>query len=194
MRAGLLLLVVLCGGCSLFQSAPDAAPTGDPSTLRCWHLEGKIAVRDEHDSGSAYVHWQQRDNRFHLRISGPLGAGAAVAYGDDETVVMRLADDHVMIGRTAEALVARHFGWRVPFASLDWWARGLETPGSAAAITRDETGLAREIHQDGWQILLQDYDEYDGYRLPVRIELNQPPRRVRVRIRDWQPGNCRIDT
>ncbi len=194
MRRSFLLLVLLCSGCSALQQTPTAPVPGRASDLDCWHLEGKIAVRDENDSGSAYVHWRHAGDEFHLQISGPLGTGAAVAYGNASRVVMRLADDRILVGRTAEALVARHFGWRIPFAALDWWARGLPIPGEPAEITDGPDQLPAQLNQAGWNVLIQQYGSYSGYQLPEKLELNQGERRVRVRIRDWLPGNCTLES
>ncbi len=193
MRAGFLLLCVLFSGCAALRTATPPLADRDPAGLRCWHMEGKVGVRDEHDSGSAHFLWQQREREFFLKVTGPLGMGAAVAYGDGSSVVMRLKDDQVMVGRTAQALVAQHFGWRVPFDEMVWWARGIPAPGNQSQAQRDAQGQLAVLRQDGWQVLFQAYEEFDGYQLPVKMELTQDIRRVRVRIKDWLPGECRLD-
>ena len=127
-------------------------------------------------------------------MSGPLGVGSAKAYGNDSHAVMRLKDDTIRVGRSAEALVAQQFGWRVPFQELNWWARGVPAPGAEAAGDPDPQGGLHTIRQDGWLVVLQEYAAFDGYRLPVKMEMTQGElRRVRVRIREWQPGNCHLD-
>lgn len=170
---------------------PSMGPR-DPSELRCWHLEGKIAVRDPEDSGSAYVRWRQSNRAYELDISGPLGTGAAAIYGDGSRVVMRLSEDKVIVSRTPEALLRTHFGWEVPISGLNWWARGLAIPGAPHQLEKGPDGRPVRLQQEGWDVQFLEYESHIGYPLPVKLELNQGERRVRMRIRDWQPHNCEL--
>ena len=83
-----LALVTLLAGCSGLSTREAVEQgLGDParwqahkqqiSTLDGWQINGKVGIRAPRDSGSGTLFWLQRQDYADIRLSGPLGRGAA---------------------------------------------------------------------------------------------------------------------
>lgn len=79
--------IALLAGCAGFGARESVEGQGSPaqwkqhkaqlSSIDGWQIEGKVGVRAPKDSGSGTLFWLQRQDYFDIRLSGPLGRGAA---------------------------------------------------------------------------------------------------------------------
>ena len=80
-------LIALLAGCAGFGARESVEGQGNPAqwkqhksqlaSIDGWQIEGKVGVRAPKDSGSGTLFWLQRQDYYDIRLSGPLGRGAA---------------------------------------------------------------------------------------------------------------------
>lgn len=176
----LLLLILGLSGCAgLAPREPAAVPAAD-----AWALEGRIALRLEDEGWHASVLWEQRAERYHIRLQGPLGQGALELTGGPAGVVLERADGRISQARDPDILLYQETGWQLPVSGLRYWVRGRPLPELEARSRRDDQGRLVELHQAGWDIRYTDF--FDTGALPRRIELVNGEVRVRLVIDAWQ--------
>lgn len=79
--------LALLSGCAGLTSHEALEGQGDAQTwkthkqqlseLDAWQIDGKVGIRAPRDSGSGTLFWLQRQGYYDIRLSGPLGRGAA---------------------------------------------------------------------------------------------------------------------
>lgn len=197
LQAGLLGVVVLLGAC---ETTPEVVAVDDPqrvfaermarlAAIEQWAAVGKLGIQSARDSWSAGIQWRQNRDSYSIRLSGPLGQGLMELYGTPGLVEMRTADDSVHRARTAEELMLNHAGWRVPLTGMRYWILGRPDPEARIlAVELDPGGRLAELHQLGWVIRFQRYDEFDGIALPTRLTLENPRIRGKLVVRSWRTG------
>jgi outer membrane lipoprotein LolB len=132
--------------------------------------------------------WLQRQDYYDIRLSGPLGRGAARLTGrPGSSVVLEVANQGRFEAPTPEALLEQQLGWKLPVSHLVWWVRGLPAPDSKSTLNVDSMGRLATLQQDGWSLEYLSYTEQDGYALPERIKLHGQDLDVTLVIKDWQP-------
>ena len=153
----------------------------------CWQIEGKIGVRAPKDSGSGTLFWLQRQDYYDIRLSGPLGRGAARLTGRPGQVSLEVANQGRYEAPSPEALLEEQVGWKLPVSHLVWWVRGLPAPDSKSRLSLNGDSRLATLEQDGWQVEYLSYVEQSGYWLPERIKLHGSNLDVTLVIKDWQP-------
>lgn len=191
--SGLLVL----SGCSLFTSQEAVQGQGNSAQWQAhkqqiaaidgWQISGKMGIRAPSDSGSATLFWLQRQDYFDIRLSGPLGSGAARLSGHPDEVLLDIANQGQFRANSPEDLLEARLGWRLPISNLFWWVRGLPAPNSKSRVTLDGNSHLAQLEQDGWQIDYLGYSEQAGYNLPERIKLKGADLQITLVIKDWQP-------
>ncbi|WFC61366.1 lipoprotein localization protein LolB [Pseudomonas sp. REST10] len=190
-------LIALLAGCAGLTSHEALEGQGDPaqwkahkqqiSQLDGWQINGKIGIRAPSDSGSATLFWLQRQDYYDIRLSGPLGGGAARLTGRPGDILLEVSNRGLYRAESPEALLREQLRLDLPVSNLLWWIRGLPAPESRSRITLDgESHLAR-LEQDGWRVEYQRYTEQNGYALPERLKLYGQDLDVTLVIKDWQP-------
>ena len=153
--------------------------------VRNWNLSGRIALYTQDSAWTATVAWRQHGEDYDLRLSGPLGQGAAELRGGREGVIMRTADGGVYFAPDASSLIDRQFGWRVPVAGLRYWVLGVPDPAAPAHEALDGYGRLSRLQQSGWDIKFLGYTRAGGLELPDKIFLNDRHFHVRLVIDQW---------
>jgi outer membrane lipoprotein LolB len=77
--------IALLAGCAGFGARESVEGHGNPANgaqtaaggLDGWQIDGKVGIRAPKDSGSGTLFWLQRQDYYDIRLSGPLGRGAA---------------------------------------------------------------------------------------------------------------------
>jgi outer membrane lipoprotein LolB len=200
MRLRTLLIssaLILLAGCAGFTSKESVQGQGNPAAWEAhkqqiggidgWQISGKIGIRAPSDSGSATLFWLQRQDYFDIRLAGPLAVGSARISGRTNDVVLDLSTQGSFTSNSAEDLLEKGLGWRLPLTQLFWWVRGLPAPDSPSQVSLDNDSQLNRLEQDGWQIQYLSYIEQDGYSLPERIKLQGQDLQVTLVIKDWQP-------
>ncbi|MDG9882865.1 lipoprotein localization protein LolB [Pseudomonas putida CSV86] len=190
-------LIALLAGCAGFGSKEAVQGQGSPqlwkehkarlSTLDGWQINGKVGIRAPKDSGSGTLFWLQRQDYYDIRLSGPLGRGAARLTGRPGQVVLEVANQGRFEAPTPETLLAEQLGWELPVSHLVWWVRGLPAPDSKSRLTLDGDSRLASLEQDGWQVEYTRYTEQNGYWLPERIKMHGQDLDVTVVLKEWQP-------
>ncbi|QQZ41199.1 lipoprotein localization protein LolB [Pseudomonas sp. SK3(2021)] len=190
-------LIALLAGCSGFGTRESVEGHGSPALWRehkqqlagldGWQINGKIGIRAPKDSGSGTLFWLQRQDYYDIRLSGPLGRGAARLTGRPGQVALEVANQGRYEAPTPEALLEEQLGWNLPVSHLAWWVRGLPAPDSKSHLTLDGDSRLSNLEQDNWQVEYLSYAQQSGYWLPERIKLHGRDLDVTLVIKEWQP-------
>jgi len=206
-------VAVLVSGCAL---APPREPVDDPrqvwrERMRAlqafdqWELRGKLAVKTSRRGETLNMLWRRRQQDHHINLYGPMGAGRVILDLSAAEAVLRDSEGETYRDQSAERLLYRVAGWRVPFRSMQHWVLGAAAPGDDYEFEVDQWGRLRELEQNGWRIRFEQYFFEDGRDLPRRLVMNALPGtehivddvegegetiQVKALIRDWDwPGN-----
>lgn len=190
---GLLLLA----GCAGIAPREELAGQGEAQAWRQhkaevgaidgWQISGKVGIRAPQDSGSGTLFWLQRQDYYDIRLSGPLGRGAARLTGREGDILLEVANQGRYQAASPEALLEEQLGWRLPVSHLLWWVRGLPAPATRSQLTLDADSRLARLEQDGWAIAYSNYRQQDGYWLPGRLRLSAQDLDITLVIKDWQP-------
>ena len=190
-------LLALLTGCAGLTNREAIEGQGNPqlwkthkaqiSALDAWQINGKVGIRAPKDSGSGTLFWLQRQDYYDIRLSGPLGRGAARLTGRPGAILLEVANQGRYEAESPEALLEEQLGWRLPVSHLQWWVRGLPAPDSKSRVTLDSDSQLARLQQDGWDVEYLSYAEQNGYSLPQRIKLHGTNLDVTLVIKDWQP-------
>jgi len=189
------LLLLLLSGCSALppttsQAAREQAWQRHQQTLASleqWQLVGRIALIDESQAWHARIDWQQQQQRYTLRLTGPLSQGSLELRGTPQQVVLRDADGERVATDPAQ-LLAAEVGWQVPVAALRYWVLGLPDPTQPAQRQLNDSGHLTQLQQARWQIRFSDYQPYAQYTLPTQLHASSADGSVKLIISQWQPG------
>jgi len=195
-------LIALLTGCAGFTSREILEGQGSReqwkahkqqiTTLDAWQISGKVGIRatrgsGKTDGGSGTLFWLQRQDYYDIRLSGPLGRGAAHLTGRPGAIALEVANQGRYQADSPEALLEEQLGWNLPVSHLLWWVRGLPAPGSKSHLTLDSQSHLAHLEQDGWQVEYLRYAEQKSYWLPERLKLHGHGLEVTLVIKDWQP-------
>lgn len=193
----LFSLITLLAGCAGLTSREALEGQGDAqswkahkqriSLVDAWQINGKVGIRAPQDSGSGTLFWLQRQDYFDIRLSGPLGRGAARLTGRPGDIQLEVANQGRYQAESAEQLLREQLGLNLPVSHLFWWIRGLPSPDSKSRLNLDSQSHLAQLQQDGWHVEFLSYAEQNGFWLPERIKLSGYDLQVTLVIKDWQP-------
>lgn len=196
-QLAVICLVSLLAGCAGLTSREAIEGQGNAQQwkahkaqiagLDAWQITGKVGIRAPRDSGSGTLFWLQRQDYYDIRLSGPLGRGAARLTGRPGNVVLEVANQGRYEAASPEELLEAQLGWHLPVSHLFWWVRGLPAPDSKSKVTLDGASQLARLEQDGWEVEFLAYAEQNGYSLPQRIKLHGENLDVTLVVKDWQP-------
>ena len=84
---------------------PENPQAAALSELDAWQIDGKVGIRAPRDSGSGTLFWLQRQGYYDIRLSGPLGRGAARLTGREGAVSLEVAGQGRYQAESPEALL-----------------------------------------------------------------------------------------
>lgn len=153
--------------------------------VRDWSFDGRLAVSNGDDGFNGNLRWNQKRQRFDARLSGPFGAGAVQIKGSGQRVTVTEKDGTVTrLGHAERDLEAR-YGWRIPVASLRYWALGIPDPALPAETDVGDDGQLRRMEQGGWTVTIDRYRDGGGQPMPRRMTAVNAGTRVRLVIDRW---------
>ncbi len=197
-RAAVPALVLLLAGCGSMKMpsilGPDETPLGALEArserlaeIEDWTANGRIAVRTLEESWSARVSWTQRGEAYRLRLSGPLGQGAAQLVVRPGAVELRTADDTRYTAETPEELLRAHLGWSIPLDGLRYWLMGIPDPNvEPGLLDVDENGRLTRLDQSGFTISYHAWREHGDIPMPTRLDFESPRLTGKVAVSSWE--------
>ena len=182
-----LALSLLLSGCSQFSSRLPAdtqapRPLTANSLIQQWQLSGKIGLRNGSQGTSAYINWRQCKDDFTIRLTGPLGQGAALLSGNSSSAHLTTSEQQHFYASSAEQLLQQQFGWSIPVAQLLYWLRGIPAPDQSFISDDQSSGFL----QNQWQLNYPTFSFVEGYQLPEKAIAINTPLKVTLIIKDWQ--------
>lgn len=155
-----------------------------------WSLAGRVAITSPEDSWNARLRWRQSGEDYTIRLSGPLGQGAAELSGNRDGVTLRTADKETYSAQDPEALLLQTLGWRLPLAGLRYWVLGVAEPqASLTSLDLNEWGRAQAFEQSGWQVRYMNYGPVDDLQMPTKLYLDTAQLSARLVVSRWDLGS-----
>ena len=193
LQRGLIVLtigaLIVSSGCSTLPgtTTTDSTEFASNIQLQHWQLRGKIGILNNNEASSAYLNWQQCGERFDIRLSGPLGQGAARLLGDQQRVILESPKRPPISADNPEQLLRQQLGWDLPISQLTYWIRGIPAPDSPFQILTDSKGF----QQLGWHINILRSAQVGEYSLPTKVIAKHPQLKITLILKHWklQP-NC----
>lgn len=185
------LLSLLLAGCA---GAPrmDAPVNADwqarqalLDALTLWEFTGRIGVRDDKESHSSRIRWQQQGANYVINLWGTLNAGATEITGRPGEVILEQEGKPPLTAETAEDLVYDQLGYELPVAQLTYWIKGIPAPAGESSQTFNAEHHLISLEQDGWLVQYLGYTNYATESLPTRIRIEKPPLRLDFVRLDW---------
>lgn len=189
-----IVLPLLLSGCGMFSSAPEGtwlSPEQQQanSKINHWQLSGKIGLRSETSANTGYLNWQQCAEKFDIRLTGPLGQGAAHLYGNNTQVSLQ-TQKTTQTAQNPEQLLQQHLGWSIPVSQLIHWIRGVPAPNQVIDDQYDNG-----FSQMGWSIHYSKWQTIQGHRIPKKATATHPQLKVTLILKNWQLNtDCSIDS
>ncbi len=147
-------------------------------SLQAWDFTGRIGVRDENESQSSRIRWQQRGDNYVINLWGTLNIGATEIIGSPDQVRLQQEGEAPLITDTPEQLIHEQLGYELPVSNLNYWIKGIPAPGSTATPIFNEDNQLISLLQSGWQIDYLGYTNYGIEALPTQVRMQKPPLRL----------------
>ncbi|WLD57126.1 lipoprotein insertase outer membrane protein LolB [Salinispirillum sp. LH 10-3-1] len=188
----LLALILFVAACSTRPAEPvDQAAMLTPwlehrdkmRALDTWTLQGRVGARTGSEGANFNVYWQQHENDYNIRLSGPLGQGGASISGGFGWAELRTADD-VFRARSLDELLSETTSLDLPLHYLQYWMRGIPAPGTRAGIKLNGDALLEQLEQYGWTVLYESY--HPDTQLPHRFNIRFEDSSARIIISSWE--------
>ena len=196
-RQGVLAaaLALSLGGCAVAPPQPEISPLGQQrfeqrrpqlEALDAWQLRGRAAFAGPSESGSASLDWRQQGQDYRIALRGPLGSGSVLIEGGPSGVTVATSAGERASSPDPAELVQRLTGYALPVEVLPHWLRGMPAPGGSPEAGFDAEGRLRSLAQQGWEVSYTEYGGFLGRQLPVRLEMQQGPWRIRIVVGEWR--------
>lgn len=177
---GLVLFAAGCGIAPLRPAAEDPEQVWNKRVQSMkevdqWELRGRLAVKTSKRGETVNMHWVREGADQRISLYGPLGSGGVILTLDEDGAMLRNDKGETFHDDSAEALLSRVAGWRVPFRDLQHWVLGVAAPGDGFEKDLDRWGRLTELTQNGWNIEVTEYHYYDGRDMPRKLVMNALP-------------------
>jgi outer membrane lipoprotein LolB len=141
-----------------------------------WELRGRLAVKTRERGESITMLWRREGGADHyINLYGPMGAGRVILTQDGDGAALRDNEGETHEDDSAEALLYRVAGWRVPFESLQYWVLGVPAPDGEYDMELDGWGRLTSLTQNGWEIRFDEYHYIDKQDMPRKLTMNAQP-------------------
>jgi len=170
------------------EPTPEDRWTARQERLACmnrWKLEGRMALATDDDGWNANLRWEQDDQRFRMRLSGPFGSGAFRLAGDEGRFRIEHQGETRFYLSSPEDVLERELGASIPVSGLRYWVLGGVQPQREADYELDDAGRLTRLEQSGWSIRYRSYRDYNGEQLPRHVNAERPGIRVRLVADEW---------
>lgn len=170
------------------QVMPVEKRKAEISTVSSWNISGAMAAKGNKKAFSAAIHWnQQGASNYQIRLLGPLGGGAAIIKKNGNVVTYQ-ENDKIITSNSADELLQKQTGIRLPVNSLYYWVRGLPAPGDVQSIKHDQFNHTTQIKQAGFTVNFNRFTSVNQIDLPSSIRLEGNGVMVKLVIKSWKLG------
>ncbi len=157
------------------------------AALNNWSIKGRTAITQGSEGWTAGLNWQDLPERYQIALTGPFAQGGAVLTGDNQQVVLTMADGTTVSAATPEALLKDNLGIHMPVSALRDWVRGLPYQKyPVESMQLDIEGRITHLKQKDWQIEILRYVPFEHYYMPAKIFIKHPDINLKLIIRDWE--------
>lgn len=151
-----------------------------------WRLSGRFGAKTEEEAWNGSIIWNQDQDRYTIRLTGPLSQGSIELSGEEGFAQLRLSENDVFIDSDAERLLERHTGMQLPVQGLQYWIRGLPSPRTRKhKVVVSEQGHLVELEENHWKVDFRRYEDFQGTTLPTKIFLQHDHVEVRLVLDSW---------
>lgn len=178
-----MIMVWLLSACSAVTVKPNGIYSKHARIhlykLDRWSFDGRLAITGQNDSWSANLGWKHSSGQEEMKLSGPMGQGAAVIQLTDDFVSIDRGNGQVETSAQPEEFVNRQLGIFVPVRSLRYWVLGLPEPTQAFAETIDG------FTQAGWLITYNQMQADFNPPMPRKITVVNSHVKLKLIIDQW---------
>ena len=175
-RLSLPVMLVLLTGCAGLEVPTEGGTwrqrQAQLAAMDHWQLQGRVNARYYDESHTPRIRWQQRDQDYTIRLWGDLNAGATLIEGRPGHVTLEQGSEILEASRP-EDLILEHLGYELPVSQLNYWIKGLPTPGVDHDLQLGTLNEVLRLEQSGWSMEYEDYRVFGGYSLPRRIRMER---------------------
>lgn len=152
-----------------------------------WSFRGRTSILQGKEGWNAGVSWEQVQDTFKIRLTGPFAQGAVELSGNAKQVEMLTSEGEKYTADTPEQLLEEVLGWRLPVSALRDWVRGLPYHNENITLQEmDDDGHLVAINQAGWQVDFIRYVPFAGQQVPDKIFIKRDDLSVRLVISGWK--------
>jgi len=151
-----------------------------------WQLKGKLAYRNDADSGSAWFDWKQQGDKFTIFLSGPFGVGTVQISGNAQAITLSQPGEADINSHSSSALTQQLFGWQLPVEQMRSWVKGIPASSSTRVLkTFNEADLLDSLQEDDWQLTISRYQAGPHGQLPGKIKGRSDKLAFTMLLKEW---------
>jgi len=148
--------------------------------LRSWAFVGRLSLVAGQESWSAAVSWRHFPDRELIKLSGPLGQGAALIKLTEKRVEIDRGGGDVQSSNDPEVFIDQQLGMAVPLRSLAYWALGLIKPGYPSQQ------MPGGFLQDGWYVDFLELQTVQSWSMPRKMTVMNDKVKLKLIIDQWE--------
>ena len=187
-------LVFLLAACS---QQPAVVPVDNPLAvwkahanylyeLNVWQSDMSVLGVTAEEKFKTRLSWDQNKANYTIKLRDFIGRTVALIDGSASKVSVKTSKGETYQGDTAEELLDKVAGMRIPLEGLQYWLRGIPEPGvELDAFTLGEDGAAKSMSQNGWRMTYPLYKSYGDIKLPQKVQLEYDDINLTVNISRW---------
>lgn len=157
----------------------------ETAKVSAWHISGGIAAKNKSKGFTATINWAQSGpSAYQIRLVGPLGGGSVIINRSGGNVTYQDGPKKFS-SSSAEELLMKHTGVRLPVNSLYYWIRGLPAPGPVQSEQHDKYNHLTQLRQSGYTVDFTKFTSVRGIDLPSMVRLEGNGVMVKVVIKSW---------
>ena len=185
------IVLVLAGMLSACSSLPPPAEStwqqhrARLAALEHWQFSGKMAIKTATSAESVRISWHQGGQQSHLVLSGPVGWGRATITTDGKTLQLQRNGEQKTLALDDHGALERELGWALPAAQLPYWVKGLPAPGEPIDRQTLKQGRLLELHQAGWVLYYEQYQQVGQLTLPSKIVFEGKSSNGKILLKHW---------
>ncbi|MCK5726462.1 MAG: outer membrane lipoprotein LolB [Thiotrichaceae bacterium] len=160
--------------------------------LPSWRLGGRAAVAYNDENWPFALDWQKRSaNSYRMVIMNPLTKSTVATVDQVGGQVVLSAKGRTYRDSSAERLIEKNLGVKIPTKGMQHWVLGLLSPQYPVVKPKlDGRGRPRQIKQGGWTVDYLRYQNNSITALPTLIKIHRSsptPVQVKLSVKKWNP-------